>query len=90
MGHVRTVEQLFGKQVVVLRQRLAISQEELASRVGIHRTYVSQIERGLKSPTLIVILRQARALEHRAAKMIAAVEAGQFRGDIRKGTRLTT
>ncbi len=34
------------------RERLGISQEELAERAGVDRTYISILERGLKSPTL--------------------------------------
>ncbi len=68
------VDQVFGRQISSLRQRLGISQEELGFRVGVHRTYVSQIERGIKSPTLGVILKLARALGCSASKLIAAVE----------------
>ncbi len=67
-------EAVFGRQVSRLRGRLGISQEELGFRAGMHRTYISQIERGRKSPTLSVILKLARALGTPAAKLIAAVQ----------------
>lgn len=35
-----------------LREQNGWSQEEFADKCGIHRTYVSQLERGLKSPTI--------------------------------------
>ena len=73
-GGKTSPEALFGKEVARLRTRLGISQEELAFRVDVHRTYVSQLERGLKSPTLRVILRVARALNTAASQLIAAVE----------------
>lgn len=41
---------------------MSISQEELADRCGLHRTYISQIERGLKSVSLKVLTRLAKAL----------------------------
>ena len=44
------------------RKIVKISQEELAERAGLHRTYISQLERGLKSPTLDVIVALATAL----------------------------
>lgn len=46
-------------------RRLAagLSQEELAEKAGLHRTYVSQMERGLKSPTLDVLAKLAGALD---------------------------
>ena len=34
------------------REKLAISQEEVAARAGVDRTYISILERGLKSPTV--------------------------------------
>lgn len=49
---------------VVHRQRieLGISQEDFADRVGLDRTYVSGIERGIRNPTLLVLLRLAQVL----------------------------
>jgi transcriptional regulator with XRE-family HTH domain len=67
-------EVLFGKVVCGLRRRSGISQEELGFQAGVHRTYISQIERGLKSPTLIVILKLAKALHRPASRLIASVE----------------
>jgi XRE family transcriptional regulator, regulator of sulfur utilization len=50
-------EALFGMEVARLRKRLGISQEELAFRAAVHGTYISQLERGFKSPTLHVMLK---------------------------------
>ena len=69
-----TAEKVFGRQVRTLRGRLGISQEELGFRAGVHRTYISQIERGIKSPTFSVIRKLARGLGQPASKLIAAVE----------------
>ncbi|MBH0178418.1 MAG: helix-turn-helix transcriptional regulator [Nitrospira sp.] len=69
-------EVLFGRKVVRLRKRLGISQEELAFRAEVHRTYISQLERGLKSPTLSVIMRLSRALKTSPSSLVAAVERG--------------
>ncbi len=57
-----------------LRHDAKISQEELAHRAGIHRTYVSQIERGLKSPTLQILIQIANALDTSASQIIKDVE----------------
>nr|WP_087476189.1 helix-turn-helix transcriptional regulator [Nitrospira cf. moscoviensis SBR1015] len=57
-----------------LRRTRGFSQEELGFQAGIHRTYVSQIERGIKSPTLVVILKLAQALGRPASQLIAEVE----------------
>lgn len=45
----------FGKAVRHYRERLGISQEELAIRCGLHRTYISDIERGHRNVGLINI-----------------------------------
>lgn len=60
--------------IAQLRRDAKISQEELAHRAGIHRTYVSQIERGLKSPTLQILIQIANALDTSASQIIKDVE----------------
>ncbi len=69
-------EALFGREIARLRKRLGASQEELAFRAEVHRTYISQLERGLKSPTLSVIFRLSRALKASPSSLVAAVERG--------------
>lgn len=73
-GATASPEALFGKEVTRLRKRLGVSQEELAFRAEVHRTYISQLERGLKSPTLNVILKLSRAMKASASKLVATVE----------------
>jgi transcriptional regulator with XRE-family HTH domain len=53
----------FGNKVAELRTKLGISQEELAYRCGVHRTYIGSIERGEKSATLNTIEKIANGLE---------------------------
>lgn len=74
-GSKTAPEALFGKEVARLRKVLGISQEELAFRAEVHRTYVSQLERGLKSPTLNMILKLSRALKASASRLVATVES---------------
>ena len=52
----------FGKKIREERLELGLSQEELAARVGVHRTYVGMIERAEKNITLTNIERFAEAL----------------------------
>jgi len=52
----------FGKKVREVRQELGISQEELAGRAGIHRTYIGMVERAEKNITLLNIEKIAKAL----------------------------
>ena len=53
----------FGQAVRKLRQAKKISQEELAERSGLHRTYISDIELGKRNVSLENIERIAVALE---------------------------
>lgn len=75
-GSKTSPEALFGREVARLRKQLGISQEELAFRAEVHRTYISQLERGLKSPTLSMILKLSRALKVSASRIVAIVELG--------------
>src|SRR5438874_11534370 len=53
----------FGTAIRSRRKRLGISQEELAGRAGLHRTYVADIERGARNLSLANIEKLAKALE---------------------------
>jgi len=61
----------FGAAVKTWRNRLFISQEELAGRAGLHRTYISDIERGARNVSLISIEKLARALEISTATLFS-------------------
>jgi transcriptional regulator with XRE-family HTH domain len=52
----------FGKRVKEERLKVGISQEELAARAGVHRTYIGMVERAEKNITLINIEKIAKAL----------------------------
>lgn len=52
----------FGNRVREERTKLGLSQEELAARAGVHRTYVGMIERAEKNITLENIEKFAKAL----------------------------
>jgi transcriptional regulator with XRE-family HTH domain len=53
----------FGKKVREERGRLGLSQEGLAARAGVHRTYIGMIERAEKNITLENIEKIAKALK---------------------------
>jgi transcriptional regulator with XRE-family HTH domain len=53
----------FGKRVRELRLARGLSQEELAFRAGVHRTYLGSIERGERNPALKNIAAIAKALD---------------------------
>ncbi len=52
----------FGDRVRTLRERTGLSQEALAARAGIHRTYMGGVERGERNIGLKNIVRLAAAL----------------------------
>ena len=57
----------FGQKVREERAKLGLSQEELASRAGVHRTYIGMIERAEKNITLENIEKIAQALKIKIA-----------------------
>jgi len=54
---------LFGENVRKFRRLLNLSQEELAHKADLHRTYIGMIERAEKNITLVNIEKIANALE---------------------------
>jgi transcriptional regulator with XRE-family HTH domain len=56
-----------------------MTQEELAFKAGVDRTYVSQLEHDKKSPTVAVLFRICDALGTAASKMLARVEAARVK-----------
>jgi len=57
------VSKRFGSKVRQVRMKVGISQEELAFRCGLDRTYISGIERGTRNPSLKNIEKIAKALK---------------------------
>ncbi len=49
------MQEIVGKNIRKYRKNMKISQEELALRCNLNRTFISSIERGLKSPSLSTI-----------------------------------
>jgi transcriptional regulator with XRE-family HTH domain len=64
----------FGGAVRELRLTRGLSQERLADVAGIHRTYVGDVERGVRNVSLVNIVRIARALSVEASTLLAAME----------------
>jgi len=52
----------FGKRVKDLRLEKGISQEKLAEKIDVHRTYIGFIERGERNPALLNIYKISKAL----------------------------
>lgn len=71
------VKKTFGETVKKLRNHLGISQEDLAERADLHRTYISDVERGSRNLSLENIERLAHALEVSVATLFAARDITQ-------------
>ena len=56
------VKKDFGKRLRKLREEKGWTQEDLADKAGMHFTYIGQIERGVRNPSLINLYKLARAL----------------------------
>jgi transcriptional regulator with XRE-family HTH domain len=65
--------QKFGERVRILRKRVGLSQEELASACGLHRTYVGAVERGERNVSLLNIINLAHALRVSPAKLLEEI-----------------
>jgi DNA-binding XRE family transcriptional regulator len=74
IGFVRRPNVALGRVIARLREAAGISQEELAERAGVHRTYISQLERGIKSPTLNILVKVSGSLGVRASELIRLME----------------
>lgn len=53
------IRERLGRNIRLLREARGWSQEDYADRAGIHRTYVSGIERGRRNPTIDIVERLA-------------------------------
>lgn len=69
-----TAEELFGAVLREVRKQKGFSQEELAFESGYHPTYIGQLERGKKSPSLRTILLLGQALDTPASTILKRIE----------------
>ena len=77
MKHTDDESMMLSKFSRIVRQRrdeLKISQEELSNRSGLHRTYISDVERGSRNLSVRNLIRLARALETSASGLMRRVE----------------
>jgi transcriptional regulator with XRE-family HTH domain len=66
------------------REELGLSQEELASKADLHRTYISDIERGARNPSLKTLCRLAEALELSISALIVKAESRNETSTVKK------
>ncbi len=74
---MRTCEDIvvhFGQALQEIRVEKGLSQEELASLVGMHRTYISDVERGVRNTSVLNAKRIANALDVSLAEVFGLAE----------------
>ncbi len=69
-----TLAQRLAAEIHAARKSAGLTQEDLAEKARVHRTYISQLERGLKSPTVDVLARIASALGTTPASLLTGAE----------------
>jgi transcriptional regulator with XRE-family HTH domain len=65
---------IFGDVLRRYRSERNISQEELAHRAGVDRTFISRLERGIRQPTITTLIGLGAALGVSAAELVKATE----------------
>lgn len=73
--HKKRALKALGEVVRSRRVELGLSQEELGSKAELHRTYVTDIEGGLRNLSFLTLLRVAKGLNCSLAELIAEAES---------------
>jgi len=66
----KTISKEFGRNLKKLRIQKKMSQGDISRALGVHRSYISGLERGIRNPTLVNIERLAKALEVELSKLL--------------------
>lgn len=69
------VRRRLGLNLRKLREEQGYSQESFADHCGLHRTYISGIERGVRNPTVIILDKIAKALKVPAGQLLDEAKA---------------
>jgi transcriptional regulator with XRE-family HTH domain len=70
-----TLAQQLGKRLLYLRQQKGWSQLTLAIESGVNRNYLSDLERGSRNPTLVILSRLADALEVDLSTLLKGIKS---------------
>jgi transcriptional regulator with XRE-family HTH domain len=73
----KTAEEAFGRVVTELRTKKQMTQDDLAHTLGYNLSYIGQIERGKKSPTLRTIVNIAQLFELPVSHLMKLAEEYQ-------------
>ena len=84
MTKTRTARELFGEHVRDLRQERGLTQNDLAQRMGVPQSRISEMESGMSAPNLVTLLRLAAALECKPTALLAPFDKLDTRTFMRK------
>ena len=68
------IQAAFGRQLRKFREAKALTQETLAEKANMDRTYISDIERGIRNPGIKNVARLAKALDVTSAMLMEGVD----------------
>ncbi len=67
------IARLIGERMRELRKERGLNQEEMSYRCGLHRTEISQLERGLRLPRVDTLIKVAASLEVKLEELVGQV-----------------
>ncbi|OGO80227.1 MAG: transcriptional regulator [Clostridiales bacterium GWC2_40_7] len=60
---MKDIRKLYGERLKAFRKKEGLSQEDLGFKSSLHRTYISEVERGRRNISIVNIARIAKALD---------------------------
>jgi transcriptional regulator with XRE-family HTH domain len=79
-----------GSSIAKRRAELGLSQEELATKSHVHRTYVSDVERGVRNVSILTLERIALALDIPLGALFAWIPPASQQGDMEASRKRTS
>jgi transcriptional regulator with XRE-family HTH domain len=83
LAEVTAAGQLFGERLRELRSKRDITQVMLADATGIPQNHISSIERGMKLPNLLTMIRLASALDCKLSALVSVFDKEQLSSFLR-------
>jgi transcriptional regulator with XRE-family HTH domain len=63
-----------GQNIKKIREKKGLTQEQLAEKADVHLSYIGQIERGIRYPSLKVLFKIADGMEVRVSDLFAGIK----------------